>query len=135
MPSTIKSDSIISSKDSMKTKLALEILQLDRDVFAIAILDIRGNLEAFAAKDFFARDHHMNKDAWEKEATRNASIVHLANEEISEYNPASGIVFFRKQYKQILIIVPSHKIIIEAIMPLWNHSAVFYDSVYKRFAP
>jgi len=109
-------------------------MQLDRDVFSVAIFGFSGKLEAYVAKDFFTSEHRKESSIWEKAAFRHAAIVKLANEGELDSSFASGIVFFRKEYKQILIPVASQKIIIEAVMPLWNHSTVFFECVHKLFA-
>lgn len=127
-------DTIISSKDSGQSKLARELLRLDRDVFAVAVFGFDGSLEAYVAKEFFAKEYRKESSIWEKIAVRHAAILRLANEGELDSSSASGIVFFRKSYKQILIPIPSRRIIIEAVMPLWNHSTVFFEGVHKFFA-
>jgi len=127
----------ISNKEpaanSVEMALTRNLMQLDRDVFAVAIFGFSGKLEAYVAKDFFTKEHRNESSIWEKAALRHAAIVKLANEGELE-SSASGIVFFRKEFKQILIPVASRKIIIEAVMPLWNHSTVFFEGVHKFFA-
>jgi hypothetical protein len=108
-------------------------MKLDRDVFAIAIFGYNGKLEAYVAKEFFAKEHRSEASIWEKTALRHAAVVKLANEDLPESNSATGIVFFRKEYKHILIPIPSRRIIVEAVMPLWNHSTVFFDSLHQYF--
>lgn len=132
--SSVSIDTIISSKDSGQSKLALELIKLDRDVFAVAVFSYDGSLEAYVAKEFFAKDHRKESSIWEKIAIRHAAIIRLANEGELDSSSASGIVFFRKNYKQILIPIPSRRMIIEAVMPLWNHSTVFFEGVHKFFS-
>jgi hypothetical protein len=129
MPATPGEQQLRSSESS----LAESLLKLDRDVFAVAIFGFNGRLQAYAAKDFFAREHRSESSLWEKAAQRHAAVVKLANEDYPETNSATGIVFFRKEYKHILVPIPRQKIIVEAVMPLWNHSTVFFDSVQRYF--
>jgi len=122
-----------SSKDSIETSLVTKLMQLDRDVFAVAIFGFDGKLEAYVAKEFFAKEHRSEADVWEKAALRHAAVIKLSNEDLPETNWTTGIVFFRKEYKHILIPIPSRRIVIEAVMPLWNHSTVFFDNVHRYF--
>lgn len=124
---------VSSSRDSIETSLAKQLMQLDRDVFAIAIFGYNGKLEAYVAKEFFAKEHRSESSIWKRAALRHAAVVKLANEDLPEGNCATGIVFFRKEYKHILIPVPSRRIIVEAVMPLWNHSTVFFEGVHRLF--
>ena len=131
--SSSANEQVVSAKDSTQASLAGNLMQLDRDVFAVAIFGFSGKLEGYVAKEFFATKHRKESSMWKKAAMRHAAIVKLANEDFDEYNPAAGIVFFRKEYKQILIPIPESRIIIEAVMPLWNHSTVFFEGVHKFF--
>jgi hypothetical protein len=133
MPTAIKDSEEISSSDPTKAEIVADLMKFDRDVFVVAILDSAGNLEAFSSKPFFSEAHRKDSDSWLKAARRNAALVSLANQDETGSDQMTGIVFFRRDYKQILISVPSKKIIVEAIMPLWNHSTVFFDSVHKYF--
>jgi len=131
--SSQKKQQINSTKDSMETRLAFELLKLDQDVFAVAILGFDGKIEAYAAKDFLAKELPSDMKIWVEEAQRQAMIVKLVMELDAFASDTTGIVFMRKMMKQVLIPVPSKKIIIEAIMPLWNHSDVFLESVQQYF--
>ncbi len=124
---------VSTSKDSFETSLAKKLMQLDRDVFAVAIFRYNGTLEAYVSKEFFAKEHRSESSIWERAALRHAAVVKLANEDLPEADCATGVVFFRKTYKHILIPIPMQRIIVEAVMPLWNHSTVFFEGVHKFF--
>jgi len=134
MSTAINDQNTTFARDSILAKIISDLMMLDRDVFAVAILDYSGALKAFSSKPFFSKENRKESGTWKKIALRNAALVKLANQDEHEANPATGIVLFRNEYKQILINIHSKKIIIEAIMPLWNHSAVFFEAVHKYFS-
>lgn len=123
----------VSGEDATRASLAESLIKLDRDVFAVAIFGFNGKLQSYVAKEFFAKEHRSESSLWEKAALRHAAVVKLANEDFPESNSATGIVFFRREYKHILVPIPSQRIIVEAVMPLWNHSTVFFDSLHRYF--
>lgn len=124
---------VSTSKESLETSLAKKLMQLDRDVFAVAIFLYNGKLEAYVSKEFFAKEHRSESSLWERAALRHAAVIKLANEDLPASNCATGVVFFRKAYKHILIPIPTRRIIVEAVMPLWNHSTVFFEGVHRFF--
>src|SRR5271169_6508035 len=109
-------------------KLVNEFLKLDDDVLSVGIMLFDGRPLAFAVR---AAAMERQGDSEEKRARRYAEIVKLASDNGS--SEVTGIIIREKEVKRILIILPSRRLIIEAVMPLWNHSTVFFEGIKKFF--
>ena len=112
-----------------KGKLVNELLKLDEDVLSVGIMFFDGRPLAFADRLTIVE---REGDSQEKKARRYAEIVKLASD--NGRSDVTSIVIREKEVKRILMLFSSRRLIVEAVMPLWNHSTVFFEGVQRFFS-